>query len=101
MSRPNIRIDSEKALHENRSFSVYATEPAYGDGIEYNGVYYNDYYEVVNRATGVVERKTTLLVEAIYDAERMDIALHKKEWEWLRKEVDANPAQVNPDGTTG
>jgi len=53
--------------------------------LDVDGRIFDEYYEVINRGTGIVEYKTPGIVDAIVYAHNTDHMLKNKPWEWVDK----------------
>lgn len=96
---------TEKALHETENYVVLpGTVDDFEDAIFIEGVTYYDFYEVVNRDTGIIEFRSPAFPVAMNVAEQFNSMIATKSWEFFRpSEKDANEIEraLAEDGSEG
>jgi hypothetical protein len=96
--------DDAYVLHENDCYIVKLVHAEDEDSaLHREGTYWWSYYGVFNKDTDIMEFASTVLPEAIANAEHLDVALATKPWEWIREEAYSKKPSfvpVNPDGST-
>lgn len=71
-----IRVNEKQALDpEDIDLFGEAT-------LRVDDAFYTEWYEVVNKESGIVELKTINLIEGISTAAASDVTLENKPWEW-------------------
>lgn len=84
-------------LYENTRYFVDVELEA-DDVIDRDGACYTDYYIVVSKLSGVVEFKTSSLVEAISGAAMADATLEGEPWKFYYTQAAANDMIPGEDG---
>lgn len=80
--------DAMESVHMNDHYIVLINED---EELTEQGVTYTGIYEVINRATQLVEFKGVSMPQAISVAENMCHALVTEPWNWRKGEEEAAP----------
>lgn len=78
---------SNTKVYENDNYEVSFT-PIIHNGVKVGDLEYDQWYEVINKQTGVVEAKTVCMPEAMYLASAYNKSLLEEQWK---------PADERPD----
>jgi hypothetical protein len=72
-------MKNKQPLFTNENYSVQSTAIIH-DGLKVGDVSYDQWYEVINTKTGVIESKTTILPEAMFLWNAYNKSLLTEQW---------------------
>ena len=81
-------MEDNVLVYQNDNYTVFIREAPAEVPIEIDAVDYTQYYEAVNRTTGVPELRHVCLPVMLYNIERWNLDLTNESYKWRADEDD-------------